>query len=185
MLVSSNDASDGTIPGGIGRNNVNYILSRPTVLGTPDPNSDYIIGSIIDDMNFTQVRIVAFGRNSINGTYSFPNNLGENITATWTLTTTGASRFTEKVVRANVTIGGNSTLSNNSAYFILDAVKNDIGYDANVNQSTIGGAGVASATGDPSSGCYLGHGTSEGSYEGWYNGSNSAANSQGYTTWVK
>jgi hypothetical protein len=185
MLVSSNDARDTTIPGGTGRNNVNYILSRSTVLGTPDPNADYIIGSIIDYMTFTQVRIFGWGYQSTNGTYSFPNNLGTYITATWSLTTTGSSRFTEKVPRANVTIGGNSTVASAAAYFVLDAVRNDIGYDANVNQSTIGAAGVASSTGDPSEGCYLGHGISEGSYEGWYNTNSTVFDTQGYTTWVK
>jgi hypothetical protein len=185
MLVSSNDARDTTIPGGTGRNNVNYILSRSTVLGTPDPNADYIIGSIIDYMTFTQVRIFGWGYQSTNGTYSFPNNLGTYITATWSLTTTGSSRFTEKVPRANVTIGGNSTVASAAAYFVLDAVRNDIGYDANVNQSTVGAAGVASSTGDPSEGCYLGHGISEGSYEGWYNTNSTVFDTQGYTTWVR
>lgn len=185
MLVSSNDARSTTIPGGTGRNNVNYILSRSTPLGSPDPNSDYIIGSIIDNMTFTQVRIFAWGYQSTNGTYSFPNNLGTYITATWSLTTTGSSRFTEKVTRANVTFGGNSTVAPAAQYFVLDAVRNDIGYDANVNQSTIGAAGVASSTGDPSEGCYLGHGITEGSYEGWYNTNSTVYDTQGYTTWVR
>ncbi len=33
--------------------------------------------------------------------------------------------------------------------------------------------GVQGATGDPTTGCYLGHGNTEGQYEGWYNSSRS------------
>jgi hypothetical protein len=185
MLVSSNDARSTLIPGGTGRNNLNYVLDRSTVLGEPNPNSDYIIGSIINNLTFTQVRIVGFGYQSIDGTFSFPNNLGTHVTAQWTLTTTGNSRFTEKVARTNVTVGGNGTIAPLAAFFVLDAVRNDAGFDANVNQSTVGGAGLADSSGDPSLGCYLGHGITEGSYEGWYNTNETVFDTQGYTTWVR
>jgi hypothetical protein len=185
MLVASNNAADGTIPGGTARNTSEFFINRGGVLGSSNPNGDYIIGSILDDMVFSKVRIIGWGFASTNGTYSFPSNLGTYVTAQWDLTTTGNSRYTEKVSRGNVTIGGNGTIANSANYFVLDAVQNNIGFNANTNQSTIGGAGVQSPSGDPWEGCYLGHGISEGSYEGWYNTDSSANDSQGYTTWVR
>jgi hypothetical protein len=185
MLVASNNASDGTIPGGTARNNSGYYLNRSGAIGTSNPNGDFIIGSMIDNLEFSKVRIIGWGFASINGTYTFPSNLGTYVTAEWNLTTTGSSRYTEKVARANVTIGGNGTIAPAANYFVLDAVRNNVGFNANQNQSTIGGAGVQSASGDPWEGCYLGHGISEGSYEGWYNTNSSANDSQGYTTWVR
>jgi hypothetical protein len=185
MMVASNNASVSTIPGGTARNNSNYYLNRSGVIGSPDPNGDYIIGSMIDSLEFSKVRIIGWGFASINGTYTFPNNLGTYVTAEWNLTTTGSSRYTEKVVRGNVTIGGNGTVAPAAGYFVLDAVQNDASFNANTNQSTIGAAGVAASTGDPSDGCYLGHGISEGSWEGWYDTNSSVNDSQGYTTWVR
>jgi hypothetical protein len=185
MMVASNNASVGTIPGGTARNNSGYYLNRSGVIGTPDPNGDYIIGSMMDSLEFSKVRIIGWGFASINGTYRFPSNLGTYVTAEWNLTTTGSSRYTEKVARGNVTIGGNGTVAPAAGYFVLDAVRNNVGFNANQNQSTIGGAGVQSATGDPWEGCYLGHGISEGSWEGWYDTNSSVNDSQGYTTWVR
>ena len=185
MLVASNNALETLIPGGTSRNTSSYFLNRSGSLGTSDPNRDYVIGSMIDNLSFTKVRILGFGWDSTNGTYSFPRNLGEYVNIEWTLTTTGSSRYTEKVARANVTVTGTGTISPNASYFILDAVQNDVSLNANTNQSTLGAAGVASSSGDPSDGCYFGHGSSEGSFEGWYNSGNTARNSQGYTTWVR
>ena len=185
MMVASNNASVSTIPGGTARNNSNYYLNRSGVIGLPDPNGDYIIGSMVDSLEFSKVKIIGWGFASINGTYTFPSNLGTYVTAEWNLTTTGSSRYTEKVERGNVTIGGNGTVAPAANYFVLDAVRNNIGFNANTNQSTIGGAGVQSSSGDPWEGCYLGHGISEGSHEGWYNTNSSANDSQGYTTWVR
>jgi hypothetical protein len=185
MMVASNNASVSTIPGGTARNNSNYYLNRSGVIGLPDPNGDYIIGSMMDSLEFSKVRIIGWGFASINGTYTFPSNLGTYVTAEWNLTTTGSSRYTEKVARGNVTIGGNGTVAPAAGYFVLDAVQNDASFNANTNQSTIGAAGVAASTGDPSDGCYLGHGISEGSWEGWYDTNSSVNDSQGYTTWVR
>ena len=188
MLVASNNASSTVIPGGTSRNNAAYRLDRNgTVgqIGTPDPDSDYIMGQSIQNLQFGSVRIYGFGRTYINGTYTWGGSQGSTITATWNLSTTGDSRFTEIVPAANVTFGGNTTRHPNAAYYILDAVRNDISFNANSNQSTVGAAGVANANGDPSNGTYLGHGGTEGSYEGWYISGSSYADSQGYTTWVK
>lgn len=187
-LVSSNNSSSSLIPGGTGRNNNLYQLDRDSTLGEPDPNSDYIIGSVITNMPYNQARIVGFGGTSGSPsliTSSFPLDLQTSVRAIWPVSTTGTSRLVEVVPRSSATIFG--TVSSSAAYFILDAVKKDFqtsGFGANANQSTVGGAGVQTAGGDPFSGLYLGHGNSEGSYEGWYNAS-SALNSVGYTTWVR
>ena len=185
-LVSSNNASDNTIPGGTGRNNANFFLTRNSTLGEADPNKDYIIGSEISSLKFDTVRIFGWGRGSINGTYSFPSNLGSTIIAIWSLSQdNGDSRFTEVVSSNNVTFGGNTIADSRVEYMILDSVRKDVGLNANSNQSTIGAAGVLSSNGDPSGGTFLGHGSTEGSYEGWYVSGQSGLDSQGYTTWVK
>ena len=78
-------------------------------------------------------------------------------------------------------------LSGSAQYFCGDGIRRDNengGFNANSNQTTVGGVGVRQSSGDPSSGCYLGHGSNEGNYEGWYNNGGNA-NSQGYTTWGK
>ena len=185
MLVAANDARESKIPGGTSRNNSNYFLNRSTPIGAPNPNGDYVIGNLIEDLEFSNVRIFGWGRGSLNGTTSWPSNLGNYITAEWPLTTTGTERLTEVVARANVTFGGNTDPHQLCNHFILDAVQMDVSLNANSNQSTLGAAGVANANGDPSSGCYLGHGSTEGSYEGWYVLNSGAQDSQGYTTWVK
>jgi hypothetical protein len=184
ILVASNNASDDTLPKGTGRNSTAYRVNRNGAmghLGFPSPDRDYLIGGWVDNFTFSGGKIVAFGRSSTNGSTSW-NNLGTYITATW-----NASSFVGATAAASVTIGGNSTLDANAAYFTLDAVRNDTALDANTNQSTIGGAGTQGSGGDPSSGCYLGHGTSEGTIgcEGWYDSSTNAADCQGYTTWIK
>ena len=87
-----------------------------------------------------------------------------------------------------MTHSGNG-LSSSARFFSVDGVQQDFNYDgsynANSNQTTIGGVGTNSTGGDPNGGCYLGHGVSEGSYEGWYQASGPTLDSQGYTTWVK
>jgi len=185
MLVASNNALQTIIPGGTSRNTSSYYLNRNGSIGVSNPNGDYVIGSMIDSLNFSNVKILAWGYQSTNGTYSYPSNLGTYVSAKWALTTTGGSRYTEKVARGSVTIGGNGTVAPAANYFVLDAVQNDAGFNANTNQSTLGAAGVHSSRGDLSDGCYLGHGISEGSYEGWYNTNSTVNDCQGYTTWVR
>lgn len=185
MLVASNNALQTIMPGGTSRNNSGYYLNRSGSIGVSNPNGDFIIGSMIDSLQFSNVKILAWGYQSTNGTYSYPSNLGTYVTAKWALSTSGSARLTQKVARGSVTIGGNGTVAPNANYFVLDAVQNDAGFNANQNQSTIGAAGVYSSSGDPSDGCYLGHGISEGSYEGWYNTDSSVSDCQGYTTWVR
>jgi len=189
VLVASNNASEATIDGSTNRYKPRFYLNRDGEgsFGIPDPNKDYIIGNFLDSFTFTSVRVFGFGWNSTNGstTYASP---GTTIDCRWNLSTTGFSRYTEVVARASVTITGTGSLSGSAAYFVLDGIRADFvngGFTANSNQTTIGGVGVQGATGDPTTGCYLGHGNTEGQYEGWYNSSNTAADCQGYTTWVK
>jgi hypothetical protein len=184
ILVASNNATDNTLPKGTGRNSTLYQVNRNGAmghLGFPSPDRDYLIGGWVNNFTFSGGKVVGFGRGSTNGTYTW-SNLGTYITATW-----NASSFVGATAAASVTIGGNSSLSTSAAYFTLDAVRNDSSLDANTNQSTIGGAGTQGSDGDPSSGCYLGHGSTEGTIgcEGWYDSSNISADSQGYTTWIK
>ena len=185
MLVASNDAGSSTIPQSTSRNNLAYTLSRngtQGALGTPSPDEDYIMGAMIDTLNFQSVRVVGFGRDSTNNTYSW-SNWGTYVDCQWLLFTSGSQRRTDDVCpRSQVSVTGE--LSSSAGYFCLDGVAMDSGLNANSNQSTVGGVGVASNTGDPGNGCYLGHGSSEGYFEGWYSNSGNH-NAQGYTTWVK
>lgn len=185
MLVASSNAASTVLPSGTSRNSSSYFLNRSGQLGNPDPNDDYIIGSMITALNFQKARVFAFGRGSTNGTYSYTNP-GTTVEAIWTLNGGGSDRLVDIQTRSRVTISG--SLSPNANYFVLDGVQRDsLGdgtFNANANQSTVGGVGVQGQYGDPNSGCYLGHGTSEGSFEGWYDAGNASANCQGYTTWV-
>lgn len=197
MLVASNNASDTTIPLGTSRHDSIYELDRTGVLGTPNPNSDYIIGSIINTVHFTQGRIFAFGGTEPNNAaYVWPSdgvtgNLGLIGAWTWEIPqdVTGAARLTKPVARWEGVRCYGST-SNSANYFLLDGIKADRingGFTANANQTTIGGVGVQGSSGDPTTGCYVGHGTGETSIscEGFYPFDNQAFDCRGYTTWVR
>jgi len=186
ILLSSNNASDGLIPSGDNINDRQYQLDRngnSSSLGTADPNQDYIIGDWYRDFSFTQVRVFAWGRSAggDSGTL-WPDNLGTYIKVEWS-----ANDRNDVISRSNIFVSGNGGLDSKADYFVLDAVYKDAetGFDANNNQATIGGAGVNQSNGDPGGGTYLGHGDTEGSYEGWYNENNTPEDSQGYTTWVR
>jgi hypothetical protein len=180
VLVSSNDARSSVIPDGASKNNLAYTLRRNGTLGalgTPDPNQDYIIGSFLDNFLYTKAKCLAWGFGSTDETYSYTNQ-GTNLIVTF-----DTSSYTQVVPRSSVTVNG--SLSSSAAYFVLDGIAADVGLNANANQSTIGIIGVISSDGDPSPGCYLGHGIAETNHEGWYNSSNSNADCQGYTSWVQ
>lgn len=205
MLVSSNNARDATIPLGTARNNVNYQLNRNG--GAPlvgdfgiSPEGDYIIGAIITTLPYNYARVVGWGGDDIVGARTFygtsdpvstvnTDNRGTWVKAVWSVNpVAGAVRETQVLPLSSVAITGD--LDPRAAFFVLDGIKADIeasGTSANNNQTTIGGVGVASSNGDPSNGCYLGHGNTEATdaCEGWYDSTASALNSQGYTTWVK
>lgn len=188
MLVASSNASSSLFPGDNNRRSASYYIDRTGPLGTPSPDTDYLIGSLVNDLNWQNARVIAFGYGSTNNTYSWTNR-GEWISATWLVNGGGKQRLLEVHPRSQVNVGGTSSLSGTANYFAVDGIQKDLhadnSWDANSNQITIGGVGTNGQYADPSSGTYLGHGTNEGSFEGWYRGDNSRADCQGYTTWVR
>jgi hypothetical protein len=205
MLVASNNWNSTVLPAGTARNNRAYQIDRNNTLGalgTASPDTDYLIGSLINNLTFQHVRILSWGRDSTDNTYSF-NNRGTWDEAVWQLSSnTGSGRFTEAVSSANVTYTNNVFARNNTSgtgmYLILDTAKwcQDFGISPNENQFTTGASGQywSNAPSNPNSGTYggswLGHGVTEGNGEGFYrytgvNTSDGASDAQGYTTWVK
>jgi len=192
VLVASNNASSSTIPAGNSRQSSSYWLGRSGgSLGTSSPDNDWIIGDWLDTFSFTEARCVPFGGNSLNGSTSWASK-GTFIDVRWTVGSSGTGRYTNPVARSSVTITGNSGLGSSAAWFVLDGVRTDFnngGYGANGEQTTIGAVATAGSSGDPGTGCYMGHGTGNSelsnSHEGWYTSDSSAVNCQGYTTWVK
>ena len=186
IMVSSNNASSTTIPSGTSRNNLAYTIRRNGTmgaLGTASPDNDYLIGGWIDNFSWTRARLVGFGRGSTNGTYSW-SNLGTYINCQF-----NATGWANVVTLANVAVSGTSSVyTQNTGYWTVDGIQADYnngGFAANTNQTTIGMVGVAASDGDPDSGCYMGHGSSEGHFEGWYDSGGGSADCQGYTTWVR
>ena len=186
ILVASNDARSSTLPAGTSRNNLAYTVNRngtSGALGTADPNSDYLIGGWIGSFSFSRARGIAFGRGSTNGTYSFTSR------GTYVDCQFNTSSLSTIVPRASVSITGNGDVYGTANYWCVDGIRADYNADgsigANSNQTTIGMVGVNASSGDPTSGCYYGHGTSEGNYEGWYDAGGNAADCQGWTTWVR
>lgn len=189
VLYASNDARSSILPVGTNRNSLSYTVNRNGTfgpLGNPNPDSDFLIGSFIDNFRFSRIRVFGLGWGSLNSTYSFFGNWGTYVIAQW-----NATSLTQTVARANVTITGNSSLPSNAAYFVGDAIRADYLHDgaitANADQCTIGAAGVTASAGNPDGGCYMGHGATEssGSYEGWYDSSISRNDCQGYTSWIR
>ena len=189
ILVASNNASSSTIPGGTGRNNAAYKVNRNGTtghLGTPDPDSDYLIGSIVDSISDKrQVSLLAWGRGSTNGTYTWAaKRFGEYAECSF-----GSNNLTTQISRNKVDYWVYGQLHANSNYWGGDGVAMDGGLNANSNQTTIG-MFAANTSADPSTGCYMGHGSNEGNFEGWYTGGADGANGgsedcQGYSTWVR
>jgi hypothetical protein len=190
VLVASNNASSSTIPFGNSRQSSSYWVGRSGgSLGTSNPDNDWIIGDWLDTFTFTEARCVIFGVGTINGSTSWSSK-GTTVTATWTVGSSGTGRYTNPVARGSVSVTG--SLAPAASYFVLDGVRTDFnngGYDANSQQTTIGAVGVGGSSGDPSTGCYMGHGSGgnedSNSHEGLYTSNSSATNCQGYTTWVR
>ena len=180
-LLASNNARSNLFPLGTSKNNLNYVVDRAGgPLGRPLPDVDYIVGDFVSNLKYSQIKIFAWGYDSVDDSTSFSGNQGTTIEATW-----NARELTTPVPRSEVEVVG--SLSENAKYFIGDAVRMDVGLNANYNQATIGGAGVTSNTGDPSEWLFLGHGSNENdrSSEGWYDTSGNNKNCQGYTTWAR
>lgn len=190
-MITSNSVNSNTIGKGTARNNASYRVNRSSgTLGTPSTDSDYIIGYHIDNMDWNEARITMYGFGDLLSSYSFPSNMGRYMDLKWTtLGSTASSRLDSITPRSNITIlnYNNFSLHSYVNYFVLDGVRKDSSYNANENQSTVGGAGVNKSSGDPSEGTYFGHGLEEGtkSVEGAYEANAAAKDSHGYITWIR
>lgn len=185
ILVASNYSGSSTIPGSTSRHNLAYTLHRNGTnghLGTPSPNNDYIIGNWYSNFSFSRCRVIGFGRNSTSTSYTWTNR-GGYINAQWN--TTSRNTITNA---SNVSWSGSYGIHGSASYFSIDGIWSDYvngGFNANSNQTTVGGVGVANSNGDPANGCYMGHGNTEGSFEGWYDSGGGNMDSTGYTTWLR
>ena len=75
---------------------------------------------IIDALEVSRVRVVAWGYESSNGSYSYARDRGTSIQVTWPLSTLGAARHTESVPISQANVFGD--LDSRAAWFVLDAV---------------------------------------------------------------
>ena len=200
-LVSSNHGSDRKIDSGTGRNNNGYKLGRNgnQSFGISNPDADFICGNWIEQFQFDWCKIYGWGYNALD-TYNVGNDSvvfkyqdGNAIAVTWrpgagrnekTHDTYYPNPLSSRTEKAWCNIHTNwDNGYYNFQYAVVDSVRMDSGLNANSNQSTLGASG--SHTGDPSEGCHIGHGSSEGSHEGWYANSGGAYDAQGYTTWIR
>ncbi len=201
IMVASNNWASGVLPAANNRRNLAYTINRNGAtghLGSPDPDGDYLIGNFIDTFTINRIRCFGWGFNSVNGTYTWPSNLGNWHNTQWNVTAGYYTAVRNQVVpSSSVTkgsisgVGGTYAVDGSAAYFVIDGIYTDNqhgGFGANQNQTTIGAVGVSSSNGDPGNGCYMGHGgnVNEGNGEGWYSVSGGGAISgQGYTTWIR
>ena len=200
-LVASNNGSDQKIDAGTNRNNSGYKLGRNgnQSFGIGNPDADFIVGEFIEQFKFEWCKIYGWGYNELD-TYHVSNNspvfkyndknwiavtwrpgAGDNQKTHGTYSPNPLASRTESAFCNRQTSWDNGYY--NFSYAVVDSVRMDGGLNANSNQSTLGASG--NATGDPSGGCHIGHGSSEGSHEGWYANSGGAYDAQGYTTWIR
>tara|TARA_Y100001968_G_scaffold171994_1_gene157409 strand:- start:1413 stop:5492 length:4080 start_codon:yes stop_codon:yes gene_type:complete len=188
ILVASNHAAYSTIPAGNNRRSLSYTLHRNGTLGhlgTANPSQDYIIGDWYSNFSFSRCRIIGYGRNSTSHSYTWTNK-GGWVNAQWDTTSRNTITHTNNVTW---TSSGGWSKHGSSTYWSIDGIwsdyNNNNSWNANTNQTTVGGVGVAQSHGSPEGGCYMGHGNSEGNYEGWYDSGGSNMDSSGYTTWLR
>lgn len=192
MLVASNYRSDDTIPNGTSRYNTQFEINRPgyedALIGNSgiSPSGDYIIGPILDEINWSEVRVVGWDRNntSSNNTYEDAMNLNVNnrVKGIWSVSDGSTEdKLKEKQNLNNVDISTYNTSIYESRIdvFYADGIKTATS-NSNENQVTIGGAGRTE--GQVST--WFGHG-SDGNSEGWYNSSGNHGNSLGWATFVR
>ena len=116
---------------------------------------------------------------------NFPGDTPDMMDATWQAG--GIHYNTSQGSVTEYTNAGSGSLNGGANNYHGDGIYGDWGFNANSNQTTIGGVGTSSTNfnlADPSTGCLTGHGLTEGDGEGWYD-SNGANDSKGYTTWVR
>lgn len=178
-LVAANGSASTAIPSGTARNSSAFLLNATGYNTSPDPSGDYIIGPEISSLSFTSVRI-----NANNGEVDFKFPCASRTC----LVDTGSSGVVTDIGSPSYPFYSILRSGNNGRYCKLDTVSFDTGYNANSNQSTVGASCGAAANGDPSGGTYVGHGASEGSYEGFYRISGSTYNpynASQYASWVR
>ena len=199
-LVASNHGSDRKISAGTGRNNNAYKLGRNgnQSFGIGNPDADFIVGNFIEQFKFDWCKIYGWGYNALD-TYNVGNDSvvfkyqdGNALAVTWR-PGAGRSEKTHSTYYPNPLASRTENAwcnkhtnwdagMYNFQYAVVDSVRMDSGLNANSNQSTLGAS--CNHTGDPSEGCHIGHGATEGSHEGWYHPSG-ALDAQGYTTWIR
>jgi len=168
-LVASNAKSANALPS----NGQGVVLTDP---GYPSasPTGDYVFGPQMTKLVFTEAMAIAvLGGKSVaikHDATSYP------------YVSPKANDYTVLVDEV-----GSGVCPQNAKYFVLGCEEKDAGNDANANQNTTGVCIVADASGDPSQGTYFGHGSSEGSFEGYYQGSpcGGAVDVDQYTSWVR
>lgn len=195
ILVSSNYEDDSTIPEGSSRKADEYEINRPGFEGPivgddgVSPSGDYIIGPIINEIEWSEVRVVGWDRSNTNSGNTYNDavnrNVNNKVKAIWTVSSSKTNdKLTETVTDSNVSI----TTYNTSIYdsridvYYVDGIKSRkvISDSLNNNQTTIGGAGRSSNA----SSTWFGHGDS-GTTEGWYNSSGNPSDSLGWATFVR
>lgn len=178
-LVAANGSSSTALPGGTNRNSSAYQLTAVGFSSNPDPSGDYIIGTIINSISFSEARISADNGSSVD--FKFPCSgrtcLVDTSTAS-VVTDIGSPTYKFYTDLRSGDLG---------RYCKLDSVAFDNGYNANSNQATIGASCGAAPDGDPSGGTYVGHGTTEGSYEGFYRWGSSytSYDASQYASWIR
>ena len=152
---------------------------------TANPNGDYLIGAYVHSLTFHRIKIFGWGWNRTGDNLNFPTDCPDMMDATWQAG--GIHYNTSKGNVTEYTNAGSGSLNSGANHYSGDGIYGDWGFNANSNQTTIGGVGTGNTTfnlADPSTGCLTGHGLTEGNGEGWYD-SNGANDSKGYTTWVR
>ena len=152
MVAANGSASTLLSSSGVG-----YEIDTPGYNSSPSQTGDYLIGPPMAAISFTEAMIKL-----------------QTTGGQWVIVKNAATSYPYVSPTANswtlLLDQPGTGISPNSRYFVLGCEELDVGDNANVNQNTTGAAIVYNSSGDPSAGCYFGHGTSEGSYEGYYNG---------------
>lgn len=195
ILIASNNWGTGTFPSGTSRNDWAYQVDRgadnqdTASDQTANPNGDYLIGAYVHSLTYHRIKIFGWGWDRAADNLNFPNDCPDMMDATWQ-----AGGIHYNVTKSNVTeytnagTQGTPALHPNAQHYCGDGIYGDWGFNANSNQCTIGGVGTGSTTfnlADSSTGCLTGHGSTEGTGEGWYINVENQNDCRGYTTWVR
>ena len=167
-LVAANSKTSKLLP----TNGQGKVLTTTGLTSTPHPQKDYVIGPQMKSLTFTTAMVWAESSGK-RIALTHPAN-------TYPYVSPGANTY--KVVEDSFGAGVDKK---NARYFTLGCEEKDAGNNANVNQNTTGICVVTGSSGDPSTGTYFGHGTSEGSFEGYYPATGGATNVDHYSSWVR